>query len=166
MSQSEILHAATKTWSIQRNKWKTFFFFFLSCLIFQENCSLERETKFHSCISLLLITKFIYLIKFNLILIDADNIQILFSKLLFDKAFITFILSLSGSILIWPFLSPHINSSRTKFFSFSSSAKNISSLYTFSHWQHVPYLLYTRKCFPYYSSSFNYILQFSTFKRP
>ena len=84
--------------------------------------------------------------------------KILSSKFLFDKA-----LSLSGSILIWPLLSPHINSSRTKFFSFSSSAK-ISHLYTFSHRQHVPYLLYTLKCFPYYSSSFNYILQFSTFQ--
>ena len=67
-----------------------------SSLIFQENFILltgRNKTKLQSCTSLLLITKFIYLIKSNLILITPDNIQNFFLKVPFT---FTDFLSLSG----------------------------------------------------------------------
>ena len=83
------------------------FFFFKSCLIFRENCSLQRETKFQSFTSLLLITKFIYLIKFNLILISADNIHNSFLKVPFWQtfyhfSFITFLIRINSALTFPP----------------------------------------------------------------
>lgn len=111
-----------------------------------ELCFLNREKEqIQSCISLLLITKFIYLIKFSLTLI-LTTYKNLFSKFLFHKPFIIFQIQTNLSC---------ISSSKNKKTvgkNYHFSSTKISSLPQ----QHISYLFYTQKSFPYYF----YISQF------
>lgn len=111
-----------------------------------ELCFFNREKEeIQSCISLLLITKFIYLIKFSPILI-LTTYKSLFSKFLFHKPFIIFQIQTNLSC---------ISSSKNKELqekNYHFSSTKISSLSQ----QHISYLFYTQKCFPYYF----YISQF------
>ena len=69
-------------------------------------CSLNREkAKLKSGTSLLLITNFIYLIKFNLVLINLRK-SWPHTKFFSQCSFCTNLLSLSGSILTCPIFSP------------------------------------------------------------
>ena len=87
-------------------------------------CSLNREkAKLKSGTSLLLITNFIYLIKFNLVLINLRK-SWPHTKFFSQCSFCTNLLSLSGSILTCPiFPPPHTVGSRTKLFSFPLSGE-------------------------------------------
>ena len=97
--------------------------------IFQENFAFlkgRKKTKLLSCISLLLI-KFIYLIKFSLMLIMTMY------TILFQNPFFTNLLSLSRSKQIYPVcLYPETKNYRKKLLSSFFLNKNISILYTFS----------------------------------
>ena len=91
---------------------------YLNGSIFQDNFAFSTV---QSCISLLLIAKFIYLIKFSLILI-LTTYKILFSKSLFHK-----LLSFSGSKQIWlVFPHPETNNCRIKLLSSFFLKKNNS----------------------------------------
>ena len=127
---------------------------YLNGSIFQDNFPfLTERKKIQSCISLLLIAKFIYLIKFSLILILTTY------KILFQSPFFINLLSFSGSkqiCLVFPH--PETNNCRTKLLWSFFLKKNNSIFIPFVCQQHISYLLYTLKCFPYHFIYHNFWL--------
>ena len=110
-----------------------------SSSIFQENFVFltgRKKTKFQSCISLLLTTKFIYL---NLILILTTHI-------FFPKSFFINLLSQPGSILIYPLFFPiHKQADLGQnYFAFFSSTKIFPYLYLLSPVIHILPALHTK----------------------
>ena len=108
------------------------------------------------CISLLLVTKFIYLVKISLILI-LTTYTFFFFKIPFSQTFCHFLDP--DKFVLYFFIQKQTTIGKNNYHHFSST--KISPFFIHSlFWQHISYLLYIPKCFAYHF----YISQFLTLK--